>query len=351
DAAYNGLPKRVRAELHERLASWLQLRATEIGREQEQEFVGYHLEQTVRYRAELGLTDEHEIDLARQASGLLAVAGRRALQRGDAPAAANFLERSMHLLPSGDAGRLELQLDLGEALRESGELARADELLRELVDEAAAADDERLAARARLERAFLQRYYDRETRVEELLRVAEETATVFERAGDDVGLARSLRLAGEANWSYCRIGAMAEACERALAHARRVGDHRELAAIYHALVRSTFAGPMPADAAIAHCEAILRQAPPDRPLEAVTAAVVGLLEAMRGRFEEARASMSRSLALFEELGRPVSVATVRGWAGEVERYAGEPDRAEAVLRPGVETLAALGETGNLATVS
>jgi predicted ATPase/class 3 adenylate cyclase len=352
DAAYNGLPKRVRAELHERFAAWLRLRASESGRDQE-ELVGYHLEQTVRYRAELGLLDERELELAKQASGLLAVAGRRALARGDATAAVNLLERAASLPEDEEekAERLALQLDLGEALREAGELARADETLRGVIERAEAAGDGRLAARGRLERAFLQRYFDREARVDDLLRVAEEASVVFEEHGDDAGLSRSLRLAGEAHWSHCRIGAMAEAYEGALAHARRGGDHRELAGIYQGLVRSTFAGPMPAEAAIVHCEEILRQAPPDRTLEAMIAGVVGLLEAMRGRFDQARSSGERSIALFEELGKPVFVAAVRGWAGAIELHANEPEEAEAILRPAFDTLAARGETGNLSTVS
>ena len=47
DAAYTGIPKRTRADLHERFASWLELH---LPRE---EFLGYHLEQTHRYREEL----------------------------------------------------------------------------------------------------------------------------------------------------------------------------------------------------------------------------------------------------------------------------------------------------------
>jgi len=350
DAAYAGLPKRVRAELHERFAAWLRLRASEGGRDQD-ELVGYHLEQTVRYRAELGLADEHELELAHEASGLLGDAGRRALGQGDAPAAVNLLERAASLLEDGASERLALQLDLGEALREAGELARADATLLDVIERGAAAGDEWLEARGRLERAFLQRYFDREARVDELLRVAEQAAVVFERLGDDAGLARSLRLAGEAHWSHCRIAAMAEACERALAHARRIGDHRELAGIYNALVRSTFAGPTPVEAALVQCQEILRQAPPDRPLEATIAGVVGQLEAMRGRFEDARASGARAIAMFDELGKPLHGAAVRYWAAETELYADAPEEAEALLRSAYEMLESRGETGNLSAVA
>ena len=50
DVAYRGLPKRRRADLHERLAGWLLAQP-----EPQDEIVGYHLEQACRYRAELGL--------------------------------------------------------------------------------------------------------------------------------------------------------------------------------------------------------------------------------------------------------------------------------------------------------
>ena len=54
DAAYQALPKQDRAQLHERLATWLQQMAGERAGEDD-EIVGYHLEQAVRYRGELAL--------------------------------------------------------------------------------------------------------------------------------------------------------------------------------------------------------------------------------------------------------------------------------------------------------
>ena len=56
DAAYDALPKATRAELHERLASWLEQHGTELV--ELDEIVGYHLEQACRYRAELGMPDD-----------------------------------------------------------------------------------------------------------------------------------------------------------------------------------------------------------------------------------------------------------------------------------------------------
>ena len=64
DAAYAGIPKRTRADLHERFAGWLELHG---GRD---ELLGYHLEQAYRYRDELGC--------ARRPHALARCAGRRA---------------------------------------------------------------------------------------------------------------------------------------------------------------------------------------------------------------------------------------------------------------------------------
>ena len=74
DAAYDALPKAVRAELHERFAAWLEEHGAELV--ELDEILGYHLEQACRYRAELGLPDDGE--LAAAARRRLTAAGRRA---------------------------------------------------------------------------------------------------------------------------------------------------------------------------------------------------------------------------------------------------------------------------------
>src|SRR5260221_14076000 len=51
DAAYDALPKAVRADLHEKFAAWLEERGADLV--EADEIVGYHLEQAYRYRVEL----------------------------------------------------------------------------------------------------------------------------------------------------------------------------------------------------------------------------------------------------------------------------------------------------------
>ena len=53
DAAYLGIPKETRAELHERFGDWLGESAGERAKELD-EIIGYHLEQAYGYREELG---------------------------------------------------------------------------------------------------------------------------------------------------------------------------------------------------------------------------------------------------------------------------------------------------------
>ncbi|HEU4972037.1 MAG TPA: adenylate/guanylate cyclase domain-containing protein [Gaiellaceae bacterium] len=93
DAAYEALPKAVRADLHARFADWLDEHGHSLV--ERDEIVGYHLEQAVRYAAELGRPDP---DLSERAALRLAAAGRRAKDRLDGRAALALLIRAVELL-------------------------------------------------------------------------------------------------------------------------------------------------------------------------------------------------------------------------------------------------------------
>src|SRR5439155_20134787 len=115
--AYGGLLKRLRAALHERFVVWAERVNRERGREIEfEEILGYHLEQAYRYRTELGVIDAEARDVGERAAEKLSNAGRRALARADLPAAVSLLRRASSMLDQSDARRLELLVDLGEAL-------------------------------------------------------------------------------------------------------------------------------------------------------------------------------------------------------------------------------------------
>ena len=121
DAAYDRLLKRTRARLHERFADWLLEHAGSRVAEFE-EIIGYHLEQSFRYRS---LSSAPSTTPVTRCPGR-ATPRRRRSQASTAvtcPAAASLLQRAAALLDEGHPARPRLLLEAGEALTDAGELA------------------------------------------------------------------------------------------------------------------------------------------------------------------------------------------------------------------------------------
>ena len=85
------------------------------------------------------------------AGAVTSSAGRRALARGDIPAAANLLQRAATLLPPGHAERPRLRLDAAEALTEQGGFEEAGAMLHAAIDEAHELSDRVLEATAQIQ--------------------------------------------------------------------------------------------------------------------------------------------------------------------------------------------------------
>jgi predicted ATPase len=197
DAVYEAVPKGVRAELHERLAGLLEARAGARVREYE-EIVGYHLEQAWRCLAELGPVDRRGGQLGARAAGRLAAAGRRALARGDTPAATALLDRALVLLPSDDPLRGHLLNDLAESLVAAGEFGRADEALTAAAVAAEAGGDGRgLLAQVAVGRLGMRLLTEPELPLDTIQGEVGRAIEALDQAGDDRGLARAWRLTGD----------------------------------------------------------------------------------------------------------------------------------------------------------
>ena len=93
EAAYRSIPKSLRAELHHRYADWLEVSVSDSFPARS-EILGYHLEQSVRYRTELWPADPESAALSHRAAGHLETAGYAAHDRGDDLAAVNLLDRT-----------------------------------------------------------------------------------------------------------------------------------------------------------------------------------------------------------------------------------------------------------------
>ena len=343
DAAYESIPKEARAELHEAYAGWLEEKVGDRRAEYEA-ILAYHLDQSFRYRADLGLPEEA---LARRAAELFVSSGRRALAAGDRNAARSLLGRAAELLPRDDPARLALLPDLGTVLDEGGDHARAGEVLAEAVELARAAADERTECRASLALLRGRMYFESQIDVEKLIGEAEQLSPLFERLGDERGQADTLLLLGELSWSQCQAGRTAELVEHARAHALRAGDHRlELEAVRHLALAWAW-GPTPVTEALRLLDGLTTS---DGLQPGIAATARARLEAMLGRFEAARRSLELGIAAREELGLHVVAATARAQIGGfIEELAGDLAAAERYLRRGVEELERFGERTYLMT--
>ena len=349
DTAYEGLPKEVRAELHEQLASLVEERAAE-GPGELEEIAGYHLEQAHRSRTELGLVDARTEALGRRASGLLSSAGRRALDRADMRAAARLLARARALVPPDAPERLALAAPHATALITTGELGDAERVLEEALAAAAAAGARDVEAACLIVRASLRFATHPDHAVDEAEAVARHTIEVFGEAGDDAGLAKAWRLRAYAAATRGRWGAAAEHAEQALVHARRVGL-RELSEVTSLLPVALLYGPTPAEDAILRCEAIREGARGNRHVEAAVAGMLAPLLAMQLRFEEARALAVESTAVLEDLGTVAWLAHARAWRAHVEYLAGRFADAERELRLAHEVFDRIGDRVNAAATA
>ncbi|MCZ7587951.1 MAG: AAA family ATPase [Gaiella sp.] len=350
DTAYDGILKRARADLHERFVAWADAANRDRGVEFE-EILGYHLEQAWTYLSELGPLDDHGRSLGEDGSRRLASAGRRAFARGDIPGAASLLGRAAAILPVDDPERLRVLPDYGEALLLTGRFEDAIAVLEESGGYAGEAPVP--AARAALTRLLVSlRTGDseewRRERVDAEIAVA---MRVFEREGDDVGLATAYRLLGWSAGTACRFGDCVAAEERAIEHARKAGDVRQERRAITAYAGATSLGPTNVDEAIARCESSLEATAGDRQSEGNLLAVLGGLYAMQGASDRARELVGRARALLEELGLDLDAARVGIEAWRAEMLAGDLDAAEAELRRSYDVLETRGEKYTLSTIA
>ena len=340
EATYDALPKAERAALHEGFARYLE--QTPEG--EHEEILGFHLEQAYRYRAAVGRDDPDVRALAERAAALLASAGRRAYARDDVPAAVSLLGRAAALHEPQDGARLELLADLGEAVRESGDYARAEEVLAEAIESAAETGDEARGEYARLIRLRMRVQTDPGLAADDLLAGARRAIDFFGGPGDDRSLGKAWELLAWGRWLRCQAAETQEALQRSLVHAERAGDGRTAAQSLHLLLGATLFGPLHVTEGISRCEGILADGGFQKRVTASALRALAALKAMAGEFEESRALLRRFAAIVDDLGLRVTAASAAETYAVVELLAGEPRAAERELRLGYERLEQMGET-------
>ena len=344
DATYDSIPKQTRAELHELFAVWGERIAGPRLREIE-EILGYHLERAWRYRVELGMVDQRNQRLAAAAATRLGAAGRRALGRGDLPAASKLLERAVALLPAGDPAGLELLVELADVLVATGEFARAEAILDQVAAAAAGRGDERLATHARVGRLRMEVGVASDLDSADVQRQTGQAIATFAEFEDQRGLAKAWGLLAALGFLRCRIAEAEAAAGQAMTHARLARDDPSESWARGLLAQSAFWGPAPAPEGIRRCQELLEQAAGNRRLELTALQSMAGLQAMAGQTEAAMATVERALALAADMGENRVAALAREFAASALALAGELGAAERQLRRGIRVLERQGESG------
>ena len=350
EVAYEAIRKETRAELHERVAGWLERDAVKQGREAE-ELAGYHLEQAYRYLSEIGLVDRRGRELARTAAERLAAAGARAFDRGDAVAASNLLGRATALLPNDEPARVERLFLSALAIGATGEYAEAESLLTEAIAAAQRLGLRDVEWHARIERLSFQIETDPHWKPESIREAVEEAISFFEERGDDRGQIRAWRLLCQMHQMLKQYGAAEEPIERALEHARRAGDTNEETPSLRFTLHSIRYGPTPVSEGIRRAAEILERTD-DRWVEAYAQRCLGSLAAMEGRFEEARRLVGDALAIYDDLGLEMQMAhTAEQESAYLEMLDDDPTAAERELRQAYEAFDKVGLTNSAASAA
>ncbi len=332
DAAYDGLAKRVRADLHERFGLWLGQAAPELA--ELDEIAGWHLEQAVRYRGELGA--ESDPVIARRAAEHLYAAGRRATARSDVRAATNLLERALGTVPEGERLHRRIAIDLAEQLVDSGELTRADELL------CTAQEDPDTALRAAVARLD----WLVAARPEEVVPTMEsklpELLDRLTRAGDEVGIAKAHLAGFHMHWIASRATPAGEEVRLAAVHARKAGEEglRERALGWY--IATLIWGRADARAIAEALDEIERETPGPY-LGAFIDLGRGEIARLDGRFDDSRRVTTRAIEGLEGLGMHTMTAASAHHLSEVELSAGDPGAAVTTLLRSDAMLAKTGE--------
>lgn len=335
DAAYDSIPKRVRAELHERYARWLLDR---LGAEAPPEIVGYHLAQAHDYLTELG---NDATAVGNDAASYLAAAAYNARLRQDVRAARKALQRAVAVC-ADDKARGELLIMLAFVCYDTGEVDVEDESVRQAAEIAERIADTRIAQLARIASLFR-----RMRRADEgATQAAKEAATqIIAEAdpADHVLLARAWELLAETRHMEGRIGGVDTPIEKALREARAAGDRALEIRLAGSWVPTIVYGAVPVDEGLARLDDFTANLGDVPSIQALSLHVLGHLRARRGEFDDAAELLGTWRNHLRELGQELMFAVTASCVWDVMVLAGDYAEGERALREGFEILDRMGD--------
>jgi class 3 adenylate cyclase/tetratricopeptide (TPR) repeat protein len=340
DAAYDGLPKSVRATLHADYAAWLEQHGGSMV--ELDELLGYHLEQAHTYRVEVGLPDD--ASLAAAARGRLTAAGSRALSRQDFGAAARLLGRAVALLPSTEID-VPLELHLTEALMNAGRGGEALRQAESLAARAAERGDRVGELCGQLQHGIILTYIAPEGATEQLEALAGDALPELLEAGNDLALHSVYQARGWVAFLRGRTDSARDAYDLAARYARPaslVDEHlgwRSICRLY---------GTTPIPELLAWLDDTESRAGHDHWHRTSRAMAL----AWQGRFDDARTLLSGTRAELADRGASILLGGVTAIESNmVEQLAGDADAAAEFGAEGCRILELLGDEAFLSSAA
>jgi class 3 adenylate cyclase/tetratricopeptide (TPR) repeat protein len=337
DAAYDALPKSIRAELHGRFADWLAVAGA--GLVELDEVLGYHLEQAARYRVELG---EASGDLGARAADRLISAGTRAVMRGDYGAGKNLLRRAIELLPPGSRDRYRALPWLGIATFAGGGIEEADAIWTEAVEHGG------------LEESSIAFFRRSMTRAQNGTEPFDTLAQGIRDRLDEIGPRLSTLALADGHFALGRTmfwsGGTAEILDvaRAARQEAREAGHVVVEAQAAGLVGTAMIyGPSPWEELEAFARSTLDERDRLGGLAADGVAALAFAAAFQGRFSESEELFAQHAAEIQERGShwEAALSSSAQDSGFSALLAGNPARAESLLRHDWIRLGEIGERG------
>jgi tetratricopeptide (TPR) repeat protein len=249
--------------------------------------------------------------------------------------------------PTDPPLRADLHRLLGTVLYAAGDLERAETILVQGSEIAAAAGLPAIQARIRALQAEIRATEDGNST--EAIEACDEAAAPLESAGDQEGRAEVLVSAGKARF-WIADPLASQVLEHAAACAQRSGNHRAEQEARRWLAATFQDLPITADAAVGRAEQLLEAAADDPWDEAAILQPLIVLYGYAGRLADARAAYQRAQSIWAASGAKLDWVFGPLLAGQAEVIAGNHVAAERTLREGYEALCSMGERGHRATL-
>lgn len=255
EAAYDALPKGVRADLHECYADRLADHGEDAGAEVDA-FIGHHLASAARLRRGLSRGDPRAEPLAERAAAALTAAAQRAWDGADTRAAKELLRQALELTPATVRARRERLALLADVHRHAWELTAAVEAATEAATLAALHGEETDQVTAEYLLLNLRIFRGTDVDLEHYAAVLDRAEEISRRTGDrrTVACVQMARLAPLLDAGRC--AAQADICRQLLA----LGDAVPLPyrrVLRDILLNMLMWGPEPLTAGLRYAEQLL----------------------------------------------------------------------------------------------